>query len=696
MPEALLRRMRRWAVRAAMPAAVVALSVALVSGWFNAFVEPAYRHLAAWSALVLVGAVALARQVRRKLRGLRAPWHWALEASALLAVGALAIAQLGGEPFHPLVYLAGAGFALALPLNLALPALGWLLGLDAGLLLPRHEYTLLAAHAGFTAIFAALYHGVLGARLRAASAAESEAVGRRIAEAEASARDLRLIATASGDAERHLLAGVSEMETAIRGALAVADAALQPYTAAVFLLAADGASVRLRDSISRGESLFRGPLNPREGALGAVLASGKPVRLQADGPALSHYEGPSPVTSFCGVPIAEVSGTTLGALVADRDGAFSAEDEKVLAELAAQIARAVEAERLLSTVRKEKEEKARFFRALGELNKSKTVAEAAETTVAQALDMCPALDLCAVTIVVDSARAGGRPRHRIQAVRGDSSGALAGLTFADNAGLVSNVVRLAAPLPERSFTAMDKTVIFDGGTQVRGLAALKIFPLRSGDATFGTLVCGSRHRDALPEKSQIELSLLAMQAAESVARTRLYEHVEKLATTDGLTGLLNRRTFNAQLATRLREAQRYRRHLSLLLVDIDHFKKVNDTHGHLAGDAVLRGVAAIAASQARETDIVARYGGEELALVLPETDSAGARAIAERLRAAAAAADHPTEKGHVRVTISLGIATWPGDGAAAEELIEAADKALYRAKQAGRNRVESARGKAAA
>jgi diguanylate cyclase (GGDEF)-like protein len=209
-------------------------------------------------------------------------------------------------------------------------------------------------------------------------------------------------------------------------------------------------------------------------------------------------------------------------------------------------------------------------------------------------------------------------------------------------------------------------------------------------------VCGSRRRDALPEPAQIELSLLAIAAAESVARTRLFEHVEKLATTDGLTGLLNRRTFNAQLALRLREAQRYRRHLSLLLVDIDHFKKVNDTHGHPAGDAVLRGVAAIAASQARETDMVARYGGEELALVLPETDSAGARAIAERLRSAVASADHATDKGHLRVTISLGIATWPGDGAAAEELIEAADKALYRAKQAGRNRVECARGKAAA
>jgi diguanylate cyclase (GGDEF)-like protein len=133
-----------------------------------------------------------------------------------------------------------------------------------------------------------------------------------------------------------------------------------------------------------------------------------------------------------------------------------------------------------------------------------------------------------------------------------------------------------------------------------------------------------------------------------------------------------------------------------LLIDIDHFKKVNDTHGHPAGDAVLRGVAAVARAQARETDLVARYGGEEMAVVLPETDAAGARTIAERLRAAVEGTAHATEHGTLRVTISVGVATWPGGGQTAEELLTTADRALYRAKQTGRNRVESGPGKAAA
>jgi diguanylate cyclase (GGDEF)-like protein len=159
---------------------------------------------------------------------------------------------------------------------------------------------------------------------------------------------------------------------------------------------------------------------------------------------------------------------------------------------------------------------------------------------------------------------------------------------------------------------------------------------------------------------------------------------------------LNRRTFNAQLTARLREAQRYRRPLSLLLLDVDHFKKVNDTYGHPAGDAVLRGVAQLAQQQARETDLVARYGGEEMALVLPETDARGALVIAERIRATVAAAQHPTEQGALKVTLSVGVATWPGAGEDAAGLIESADRALYRAKQGGRNRVEAARGRAAA
>ncbi len=677
---------RRVAV-AAFPLALAALMVVLVCGAFGgAWLWP-------WVLLIGTGLISLGRFA---LAG-RMSTTESVECGLLAAVAALALTDVSRGLASPLLYLLGAGYVLALPVTRGVPLIGAMLGLDIGMTLARSGTLLVpAAHAGFTILFAALYHALLGARLAAARKAEGEAVKNRIAEAEQSARELRLVATAEEGGERHLLAGVAEVEEVLRGTLAVAEAALKPHAVAIFLLSPDGESLRLRECSSQEDGLFRGPLSSKEGALGAVVSAGRPVRLDSEGPALSYYEGAPRVSSFCGVPLAERGGgPVLGALIADREAPFSSDDERVLVALAAEAVRAIDAERLLGAVRKEKEEKARFFKALEELNRTTTLAQAAETAVLQARRMCPALDLCAVTL---SDSVNGRVRHRVLAVDGDAAQVLRDLSFADNAGLVSNVVKLGAPLPGRTLSAMDRVVIFDNATVVRGLASLKIFPLRAGQDTVGALVCGSRTRDALPESSQKELSMLALQAAEALVRTRLYDQTEKLATTDGLTGLLNRRTLNAQLLARLREAQRYRRPLAFLLLDVDHFKKVNDTYGHPAGDAVLKGVALIAQKQARETDLVARYGGEEMALVLPETDLRGALVIAERVRAACAAQSYATEQGSVKVTLSVGVSSWESGTLAVtpEELLETADRALYRAKQGGRNRVEGPRAKAAA
>src|SRR6267142_2267967 len=664
-------RARRWVALGALPAAAASLCALLVSG---AFTTP---HPLPWALLIAADVAALARWGLARQPGI---WR-TFEGGVLCAVSVMALTQIV-PPLQPLMYLLGASFVLALPLKLALPLLCALVALDAGI---TREWPDVLAHAAFTVLFAALYHALLGARLAAARRAESMAVRKRVAEAEVRARELRLVAVSSDPpdaAERHLLAGVAEVEEVLRGALAVAEAALRPHTVAVFLLSPDGESVRLRECTSESDRLFRGPLSSREGAIGAVLSAQHAVRLDDGAAQLTYYESRAPVPAFCGVPLLESGGRLIGALAADRVAPFTPEEQRVLEALAGEATRAVEAERLLGAVRREKEEKSRFFRALEELNKTTTPQQAAETAVSQARQMCGALDLCAITLADER-------RHRVVAVEGEGSSALRDLSFADNAGLVSNVVKLGAPLPGRPLSAMDRVQIFDGGTVIRGLSALKIFPLKAGESVIGTLVCGSREAGALPQAAQKELTMLALQAAEALLRTRLFEQAERLATTDGLTGLLNRRTFNAQLQGRLREALRYNRPLSLLLLDVDHFKRVNDTFGHPAGDAVLKGIAAVAQKQARETDIVARYGGEEMALILPETDAAGAHAIAERIRKAIGATSHPTERGAIQVTVSIGLATSPCPGDA-EAVLEAADKALYRAKQGGRNRVVAA------
>ncbi len=161
------------------------------------------------------------------------------------------------------------------------------------------------------------------------------------------------------------------------------------------------------------------------------------------------------------------------------------------------------------------------------------------------------------------------------------------------------------------------------------------------------------------------------------------KELETLATTDGLTGLKNRRTFAAKLAEEHARAVRYHQPLSLLLLDVDHFKQYNDAYGHPAGDAVLQGVAEALGRTARDTDLAARYGGEEFAVILPFTDEAGSLVIAERVRAAIAAGDWEKRP----ITVSVGVGTLSLDTPTPDSLTDCADAALYQSKKSGRNRV---------
>ncbi|MBX6378590.1 MAG: GGDEF domain-containing protein [Clostridia bacterium] len=173
---------------------------------------------------------------------------------------------------------------------------------------------------------------------------------------------------------------------------------------------------------------------------------------------------------------------------------------------------------------------------------------------------------------------------------------------------------------------------------------------------------------------------------------RDYFVTKSLAQTDGLTGLLNHRAFYETLGQLLGEAQRSGQPLSLLLVDVDHFKAFNDRFGHRQGDQVLQTVAALLMTQIRWTDGLFRYGGEEFAVLLPDTGHAAALAVAERLRESVARRPLPGEDGGPprRLTVSVGVATYPLHGSGPEALVEAADRALYAAKRASRNTVRGA------
>ena len=197
------------------------------------------------------------------------------------------------------------------------------------------------------------------------------------------------------------------------------------------------------------------------------------------------------------------------------------------------------------------------------------------------------------------------------------------------------------------------------------------------------------------EDSQREvLRYLIGQAATSLENVELHEMVAEQAITDELTGLPNNRRFRRWISTETARAKRFGHDLSLLMLDIDDFKKVNDTYGHLQGDEVLRTVGRLLRDESRGIDEPARYGGEEFAIGLPETDLEGAVEVAERVRERIAGTEIPMVDGSgvMRITTSIGAATVARTGTDARALVDAADQALYRAKRSGKNRTEKAVG----
>jgi diguanylate cyclase (GGDEF)-like protein len=240
--------------------------------------------------------------------------------------------------------------------------------------------------------------------------------------------------------------------------------------------------------------------------------------------------------------------------------------------------------------------------------------------------------------------------------------------------------------------------LYGVGRSVRDPGSVAIVPILRDGRVLGGLVLESDVVDFFSKDEARPLSVLLAVAAGSLELAWSYQEVDRRSRTDPLTGLFNRMHFGEQLQGRLEEADRHGRPVSLVLVDVDHFKKVNDTFGHEAGDAVLRHVSRILQEGVRTVDVCVRYGGEEIALLLAETETAAATVIAERLRERIASTAAFHKGAPISVTASFGVATYPESVSDRDKLFPSADKALYIAKKDGRNCVRAkpvTRGRAA-
>ncbi len=254
-------------------------------------------------------------------------------------------------------------------------------------------------------------------------------------------------------------------------------------------------------------------------------------------------------------------------------------------------------------------------------------------------------------------------------------------------GLTSHILNQDEPLVIRDVAEYPK---FDNPVMLReGIRSLMASPLRAEGRIMGLLYVDDFKPRHFTSHEISLLSLLSTYAAMAIEQTRLHENTRLLAITDELTGLNNHRHFRQQLNLELSRAERYHRAMSLMMIDIDHFKHYNDTNGHLKGNQVLREVGQILKEMSREVDIVARYGGEEFSIIMPETERTKARLLSERLRKRIAS--HKFENAQKqpgrKLTVSIGLASYPENASTTFDLMEQADKALYAAKGSGRNTV---------
>jgi diguanylate cyclase (GGDEF)-like protein len=225
--------------------------------------------------------------------------------------------------------------------------------------------------------------------------------------------------------------------------------------------------------------------------------------------------------------------------------------------------------------------------------------------------------------------------------------------------------------------------------QITGAASALAVPLFVNNRVMGSMQFFSSGADSFCKEDAQLLWILSLVAENLLTREHANEGLLRFAFTDYLTGLRTRGYFEQQLELEFKRAERRQQKFALLMIDIDHFKQVNDTFGHHIGDQLLRDVTSILMKDMREVDTVARYGGEEFVIILPETTETGAIYVAQRLRRAVEQAKFFAGSPHSvqRLTISIGVAVYDADAQFKRDLIEFADAALYAAKHEGRNRV---------
>lgn len=480
---------------------------------------------------------------------------------------------------------------------------------------------------------------------------------------------------------------VEDLDRNLDRVLSLTALAVGARSVALFLLTDDRSRLMFRRAVEGEGTTIDREASPvvGEGVIGHVAKSGRPALFTNLAPESLRpplYREATPVPSLAAVPVS-ATGVFCGVLLADAaaPGAFAREQERLLEGFAGEVGSLLE-EAGAAAGRARLGDKFETLAAISrELSSTIKIDEVLKKMLDHTCEIVP-YDRCALFIVDRPGRSLLLRDQRGFLPEGASE---CRISFDHGlAGFVAKQLRTVnfSDLAERG-TAIEIVPGAKGQERVRSFLGL---PLQDTAGLVGVWAFASEKPGSFDAEHVEILRIVAAQAATLISNAVLHQEVERLSVTDGLTGLYNHRTFQERLQTELERSDRHREPVSVLLLDIDHFKKINDTYGHPFGDKVLKKLSAELKRFARRVDCVARYGGEEFAVILVNTSRRGCHASAQRVLKAVRNLKIPHEGEVFTFTLSIGTATFPDNAATREELVRCADQALYAAKEGGRNR----------
>jgi len=474
--------------------------------------------------------------------------------------------------------------------------------------------------------------------------------------------------------------------------LAIIQETLVSHAVMMYIADVSSDSCKLQNSRHPENTPLQSTVPLGDGFLSEILRTDAPVSLSPEGHDdaldIEYYRGAAPtIRSFLGVPI-RYQGNPIGILAVDDtvNESYGEQDVALLQRYAEVISSAMVQFDALDQLTDQRD----FYAQLCQLNSEINLTGSPEELFRQIVQVGTQLfkyDMLALILLQEQESR----QAELAIIEGETGSLKPGYRFELQDSVLSDVIRKGEPYTADHLTEKQTAddITRDLPLPVDQMESLIVAPIRNDSQTYGTLLLGYTESGKLQQKDEQVLMILGAVIGSALNKFYHYRYMKHIATRDGLTNILNYRAFMERLEEEIQRGKRYESPFTLLFGDLDEFKRINDEHGHQYGDRMLQEVARLITANVRSVDIVARYGGEEFAVIVLHASLDDAFKTANRIRETIKNHRFEIDGVRERITISIGMAEYPGHAEDVDALISRADEAMYRVKQVGGNAVKS-------